>query len=489
MSKHGDALKTFQNYIDGRWCDSVGGATFDDINPADGQLVARCQQSTAADMAAAVAAAAGAFPAWRALTPARRADVLQRVLARMLERTDEFARDLTLENGKTLAESKAEIVSAAKEMAYQIAEGVRLGGRTVASEQNGVFCFNIRQPLGVVGVITPWNFPFNVVCRKAIPALMAGNTIVFKPASFTPLTGVHYTQLFDEAGLPPGTLNLVTGQGAAIGDALVEHALVRAITFTGSTAVGRAIERKATAHGAKAQMEMGGKNPAIVLEDADLAQAAAGILLAGYACAGQWCTSTSRVIVVDDIAGELTERLVEGAKKIVVGNGLDPKTTMGPVAGPTQLRTVLQYIDVGKNEGAKLLLGGHRYVADGCERGNFVAPTIFGGVTANMRIAQEEIFGPVLSILVVRDFDQAMEVANGVAYGLSSSLFTANLQRALEFIDRTEVGLAHVNMPTGYKEAALEFGGIKESGAGLPESGEAALNFFTEHKVAYIKYR
>ncbi len=251
-------MNTFQNYIGGRWCDSGGGQTFDDVNPADtDQVVARCQQSTADDMHQAVTAAAAAFPAWRAVPPAKRAEILQRALARMLEHCDEFARDLTLENGKTLAESRAEIVSAAKEMAYQIAEGVRVGGRTVASEQPGVFCFSTRQPLGVVGIITPWNFPFNVVCRKAIPALMAGNTIVFKPASFTPLTGVHYTQLFDEAGLPPGVLNLVTGQGAAIGDALVEHPLVRAISFTGSTPVGRAIERKAVAHGAKAQMEIG----------------------------------------------------------------------------------------------------------------------------------------------------------------------------------------------------------------------------------------
>lgn len=482
--------KTFQNYIGGRWCASASGQTFDDINPADTtEVVARCQQSTPMDVERAIAAASAAFPVWRAMPPAKRAEFLQRALTRMTEQCDEFARDLTLENGKTLAESKGEIVSAAKEMAYQIAEGVRLGGRTVASEQDGVFCFSTRQPLGVVGVITPWNFPFNVVCRKAIPALMAGNTVVFKPASFTPVTGVHYTQLFDEAGLPPGVFNLVTGQGAVIGDTLVEHPLVRAISFTGSTAVGLAIERKAIAHGAKAQMEMGGKNPAIVLEDADLQQATAAILLAAYACAGQWCTSTSRVIVVESIARELTERLVEGARKIVVGNGLDPKTTMGPVAGPNQLRTVLEYIEIGKSDGAKLLVGGHRHMADGCERGTFVAPTIYGDVTPSMRIAQEEIFGPVLSILVARDFDEAMEIANGVPYGLSSSLFTKDLQQALSFVERTQVGLAHVNMPTGYKEAALEFGGVKESGAGLPESGIAALEFFTDHKVAYVKYR
>lgn len=482
--------KTFQNYINGRWVDSVGGKTFDDINPADTtEVVAHCQQSIVEDVNQAVMAAATAFPAWRATPPAKRADILNRALSRMLARCDEFARDLTLENGKTLAESKGEIVSASKEMAYQIAEGVRLGGRTVASEQDGVFAFSTRQPLGVVGIITPWNFPFNVVCRKAIPALMAGNTAVFKPASFTPLTGIHFMELFDEAGLPPGVLNLVTGSGAAIGDTLVEHPVVRAISFTGSTAVGRAIERKAIHHGAKAQMEMGGKNPAVVLEDADLQQATAAILLAAFACAGQWCTSTSRVIVLGKVADELIQRLVEGARQIIVGNGLDPRTTMGPVAGPNQLRTVLEYIDIGKSDGAKLLIGGQRHTAAGCERGTFVSPTIFADVKPSMRIAQEEIFGPVLSILVANDFDQAMEIANGVPYGLSSSLFTKDLQRALDFIERTHVGLTHVNIATGYKEVSLEFGGVKESGAGLPESGAAAIEFFTDHKVAYVKYR
>jgi alpha-ketoglutaric semialdehyde dehydrogenase len=483
-------LKTFQNYIGGVWRDSQSGKTFDSVNPANtDELVASCQQSNADDMKQAVSAAAAAFPAWRAMPPAKRAEFLHRALARMLERCDEFARDLTLENGKTLAESQGEITSAAKEMAYQIAEGVRLGGRTVASEQDGVFCYSTRQPLGVVGVITPWNFPFNVVCRKAIPALMAGNTLVFKPASFTPVTGVHYTQLLDEAGLPPGAFNLITGQGAAIGDTLVEHPLVRAISFTGSTAIGRAIERKAIAHGAKAQMEMGGKNPAIVLDDADLDQATAAIVLAAFACAGQWCTSTSRIVVVEKVADELARRLVDKAAQLVVGNGLDPKTTMGPVAGPSQLRTVLEYIDIGKGEGAKLLLGGQRHTANGCEKGTFVVPTIFGNVKPSMRIAQEEIFGPVLSIITARDFDEAIDIANDVPYGLSSSLFTKNLQAALSFIERTHVGLTHVNIATGYKEASLEFGGVKESGAGLPESGTAALEFFTDHKAAYIKYR
>lgn len=483
-------MKTYQNYINGVWRDSRGGQTFDDVNPADTEeVVARCQRSTADDMEEAIAAAAAAFPAWRATPPAKRAEILRRALARMTEQCEEYARDLTLENGKTLSESKAEIISAANEMEYQIAEGVRMGGRTVASEQDGVFCFSTRQPLGVAGVITPWNFPFNVVCRKAIPALMAGNTVVFKPASFTPVTGIHYTQLFDDADLPAGVLNLITGQGAAIGDTLVEHPLIRAISFTGSTAVGRAIERKAIAHGAKAQMEMGGKNAAVVLDDADLDQATAAILLAAYACAGQWCTSTSRVIVEKSVAEELIDRLVEGARKLVIGNGLDPKTTMGPVAGAGQLRTILDYIEIGKSEGAELLTGGQRHTADGCEKGVFVAPTIFGDVAPSMRVAQEEIFGPVLSVLVAHDLDEAVEIANGVPYGLSSSLFSRDLQRSLDFIDRIHVGLTHVNMPTGYKEVALEFGGVKESGAGLPESGVAAIEFFTDHKVAYVKYR
>ena len=375
-------------------------------------------------------------------------------------------------------------------MAYQIAEGVRLGGRTVASEQDGVFCFGTRQPLGVVGIITPWNFPFNVVCRKAIPALMAGNTVVFKPASFTPITGVHYTQLFDDVGLPPGVFNLVTGQGAAIGDTLVEHPLIRAISFTGSTAIGRAIERKAIAHGAKAQMEMGGKNPAIVLDDADLDQATAAILLAAYACAGQWCTSTSRVIAVREIADALTKRLVEGANRIGRRQRPRPQDHDGPrgwtkpVADGAGLHRDRK--ERGSGVAGRWTASHGRWV-----RARHICRSNHLRERKNHRCGspRRRSSGPCLSILIARDFDEAIDVANGVPYGLSSSLFTRDMRRALTFIERTEVGLTHVNMPTGYKEAALEFGGVKESGAGLPESGEAALEFFTDHRVAYLKYR
>ena len=480
----------YQNYIDGKWCDAADGAAFDDVNPANlDEVVARFPRSSVTDMAQAIGAAKAARPTWRAAPPAARAAILKKALALMIERTDEMARVLTLENGKTLAESKAEITAAMKEMEFQIAEGVRLFGKTAPSEQDGVMCYSTHQPLGVVGVITPWNFPFNVVSRKAIPALMGGNTIVFKPASFTPWTGLKYTELLVDAGMPAGVVNFITGPGGAVGDALVEHADVSAVSFTGSTEVGRGIERKAVAHGAKVQLEMGGKNPAVVLEDADLDAAAAAILLGAYACAGQWCTSTSRAVVVKGVADELTRRLVDGAGRIVSGNGLDANTTMGPVAGPNQLDKILEYIQIGQDEGAELLIGGHRDTEGDCAKGTFVAPTIFADVTPAMRIAQEEIFGPVLSIMVVSDLDEAIEVANGVAFGLASSIFTNDLSRAMTFIERTEVGLTHVNMPTGYKESQLEFGGIKDSGAGPPEAGHSAIEFFTEHKVAYVKYR
>lgn len=480
----------YLNYINGEWCAGETGRTFQDTNPAcTSEVIGEFQQSGRGEALRAVAAAKAAFANWRAVPAADRAGILNKALALMVEREEDIAAALTAENGKTLKESHAEIAAARKEMEYQIAEGIRLVGKTIPSARDGVLCYSIRQPLGVVAVVTPWNFPLNVVSRKAVPALMAGNTVVFKPATFTPLTGFMYSKLLADAGMPDGVFNYVTGPGCALGDAIVAHPDVRAISFTGSTEVGRAIQRTGIAHGARVQLEMGGKNAAVVLEDADLDEAASAILLGAYACAGQWCTSTSRVVVAKQVAEALTERLLDGVAGIVMGRGDDPRTTMGPVAGASQLKRVLEYINVGRQEGAEVLVGGERYTAGGCEVGTFVAPTVFAGVRPHMRIAREEIFGPVLGIIEAADFDEAVQIANGVSYGLASSIFTSDLKRALTFVERSEVGLTHVNMPTAYKEPQLEFGGLKDSGADLPEGGHAGIEFFTEHKVAYIKYR
>jgi alpha-ketoglutaric semialdehyde dehydrogenase len=354
------------------------------------------------------------------------------------------------------------------------------------SGQAGVMAYSMRRPLGVVAIISPWNFPFNVPCRKITPALITGNTCVFKPANLTPGIGAEFAKLFVDAGLPPGVLNFITGSGAVIGDAIVNSPIVKAITFTGSTEVGMGIHRKAAANLTRTQLEMGGKNPLIVLADADVKAAADSAALAAYACAGQWCTSTSRTVVEKKVLKDFMDLLVANVKKIVVGKGTDPQTTMGPVCGEAQLKSILAGIGKGKAEGAKLLIGGNQAIDGDLARGCFIEPTIFTDVRPDMYIAQEEIFGPVLSIIAVDSFAQAIEVANGVKFGLSSSIYTKDLEKAMIFIEKTDVGLTHVNIPTAVKEPQLTFGGVKLSGCGIPEAGHTGIEFFTEHKVAYI---
>ena len=480
----------FNNYIDGEWTGSADGKTFEQRNPANlDEITGVWPASTRDDARGAIDAARRAFPAWAGLSPLKRADILKRAHEGMSRRCDEFAEVLTRENGKTLAESKAEIHSAVKEMEFQIHEGVRLGGQTIPTSAEGVFAYSVRQPLGVVSIISPWNFPFNVPGRKVTPALMAGNTCVFKPASLTPQTGRKFVDLFVDAGLPAGVLNFVTGAGSTAGEEMVTHPAVKAVSFTGSTDVGRGIHQKAAQIMARTQLEMGGKNPLIVLADADLDQAAQAAATAAYACAGQWCTSTSRAIVVASLVEEFVRRVADLAGRIVVGNGLDERTTMGPVCGTAQRKSILDYIEIGKKEGATLTLGGGRMTGDTYDKGCFIEPTIFTDVDPAMTIAREEIFGPVLSIIKVANFDEAVEVANRVDFGLSSSVYTSDLRKAFTFLERTEVGLTHVNLMTALKEPQLSFGGIKASGFGIPEAGKTGIEFFTEHKVAYVKYR
>lgn len=477
------------NYIDGEWVTARAGATFDTRNPANlDEVTGRWPALGRAETAAAIAAAATAFPAWRRLGAYGRAAILQRALAAMRARREEIAAVVTLENGKTLAESRAEIDSAINEMEFQIHEGMRLGGETLPTRAPGVFAYSTRCPLGVVSVISPWNFPFNVPCRKATPALMAGNTVVFKPASLTPHTGLKFCELLIEAGVPRGVLNMVTGGGATVGEELIANPAIKAISFTGSTGVGRHIQTSAAPTMARTQLELGGKNPLVVLADADLEQAAKAAVTAAYACAGQWCTSTSRAIVERPVAAEFIDRVVAGARALVVGDGRDPATTMGPLCGADQLASVSRYLEIGRAEGATLLTGGGRPPGTHLARGCFLEPTVFGDVEPAMTIAREEVFGPVLSVIVAADFEAALEIANGVEFGLSSSIFTRDLEKAFRFLEGTDVGLAHVNMLTAYKEPQLSFGGVKASGFGVPEAGTTGLEFFTEHKVAYVKF-
>jgi aldehyde dehydrogenase (NAD+) len=466
-----------KNYIGGQWRPAASGRTFEQHNPAKlAEVTGTFAESGAQDADAAIAAAKAAFPEWRALSPQARKRFLEQSLGAMRARRDEIAAVITRENGKSLREARNEVDSGLREMDYQISEGLRACGQTVPVEAGGTLAYSTREPLGPVGIVTPWNFPFNVPSRKCTPALMAGNTVVLKPASLTPRTGLLYAELIAAGGVPPGAINCVTGAGRAVGNAIVGDSRIKAISFTGSTAVGKAIQVEAARNLTPTQLELGGKNPAIVLADADLDHAVAEIVRAAYTVAGQWCTSTSRVIVVEEIAEQLTSKLVAAVRGIVV-------------CGAQQQKDVLRYIDVGKAEGARLLCGGAALTGAAHDGGCFVAPTIFGGVTRTMKIAREEIFGPVLVIVTVRDFEEAVAVANDVAYGLASSIFTNDLKRALTYMERAEVGIAHVNLMTPMREPQLPFGGVKESGVGLPEAGSSAIEFFTHHKVCYVKYR
>ena len=413
--------ETYKNYINGKWTDPSTKKWFEQRNPAALQEVTGLWPSSGKeDTLMAIQSAQSAFQTWSRLTVYERAEYLKKALANMVDRKDELARVLTMENGKTISESLAEINSAIKEMEFQINEGIRLGGDVMPSSIKGVFAYSTRQPLGVVSVICPWNFPFNVPGRKVTPALITGNTCVLKPASLTPMTGLKFVELFVDAGLPDGVLNFVTGGGTSVGNEMISNPIVKAISFTGSTGVGTRIHETAAKTLARTQLEMGGKNPVIILEDADLEAAAKAVVTAAFACAGQWCTSTSRAIVQKSVAGEFKEMVIEEVKKYVIGNGSDAATSMGPVCGTDQLRSILKYIEIGKKEGANLLFGGKQLVENGMDSGCFIEPTVFDGVTSEMTIAQEEIFGPVLSIMEVTDFEEAIALANDVKFGLAS---------------------------------------------------------------------
>lgn len=481
-------MKVYGNYINGKWTESASGKTTSNINPADSEkVICQVQASIVEDAEQAIGAAAAAYPAWKTVPIPERAALLSKVVRLMVEREEEFTRAITLENGKTLRESRGEFAAAVKEAEYQIGQGRRLGGAHVPSEQPGVTCYLTRQPLGVVSLITPWNFPLNVACRKMFPALIAGNCCILKPADFTPMSAALLVELIDKAGFPPGVVNFITGRGSIIGDTLVCHPEVRAVSFTGSTEVGLNIARNVAGRRTKIQLEMGGKNPLVVLADADLERAVDAAILGAYSCSGQWCTSTSRAIIEAPIYDSFIDLLVSKVRDIRVGNGLDETSRMGPVAGPSQYESILNYIEIGKAEGAKLCAGGNAITDGHFARGYFIEPTVFADVTPDMRIAREEIFGPVLSVMKAADYEDALRIANDTDFGLASSIYTNDLAKAQRFIGESEVGLCHVNMPTAWKEPQLEFGGIKESGRGLPEAGETGAEFFTEHKAVYVR--
>jgi alpha-ketoglutaric semialdehyde dehydrogenase len=477
-----------RNFVNGRWVESRSGRTIERRNPANGgEVVSVAPLSTREEVREAIAAAKAAFPGWRDTPAPVRGRVLFRAAALMEKQKDALARILTREEGKTLKESLVEIQRSINILEFTAGEARRIGGETIPSESPKNFAYTIKQPLGVVGAITPWNFPVAIPVWKIAPALVAGNTVMLKPAELTPESAAKVVEIFQEAGAPAGVLNMVLGAGEEVGDELLQSPEIRGISFTGSNEIGSHVYALGARQMKKCQCEMGGKNPVVVMADANLALAVESVVTGAFGSSGQRCTATSRAVVEDAIADRFVEMVVERARKLKVGNGLEADVDVGPLVDENQLNTVLRYIEIGKKE-ATLLLGGGR--AAGAEYGNgyFVAPTVFDRVPWNSVIAQEEIFGPVLSVIRVPDFEEALRVANSVKYGLSSSIYTNDAARIFEFIDRIETGMTHVNAPTVVSEAQMPFGGMKSTGVGLREMGRAAIDFYTELKAVYIDY-
>ena len=479
----------FYNYIAGRWVACKSGKTFPNTNPANtNEVIGDFQASGAEDVVAAGDAAAKAQSAWAATPAPRRGEYLFKAAELVESRLAKIGEEMTREEGKTLPEAKGEVKRAINILRYFGAEGARLFSYQIPSERDNVFCYTMRKPLGVAALITPWNFPIAIPVWKLAPALVAGNTVVIKPASLAPLSSYRVVEALHEAGIPAGVLNYVTGSGGAVGNALVEHVAIRAVSFTGSCQVGNALYDKVTKRKIRVQTEMGGKNPTIVLKDADLDYAVDVLVNGAFFSTGQKCTACSRAIIEKSIYEPLLEKLIAKTKKLKVGNGLEAGIDIGPAVDAAQLETDLQYIKVAQDEGAKLLCGGKRLTGGNYDLGYFVEPTLFTGVTPQMRIAQEEVFGPVLGLMVADDFDHAMRLANGVKFGLSASIVSRDLTRVHQFINGIEAGLITVNLPTAGVEYQLPFGGTKESSFGMREQGPAALEFYTETRTVYLKY-
>jgi len=480
--------RVFGNYIGGEWVDAAGGETFESLNPATGELLGAFPRSGATDVDRAVAAAKAAWEDWRLVPAPKRGDVLFR-FARLLEgEKDELTRLMSREMGKVLAEAGGDVQEAIDMSVYMAGEGRRLFGQTTPSELRDKFNMSVRMPVGVVGAITPWNFPIAIPAWKIAPALVCGNTVVLKPAEDTPLLAERFVELFAEAGLPPGVLNVVHGFGEEAGDALVRHPDVPVITFTGARETGVAVT-KAAADGLKhVHLELGGKNAIIVMEDADLDLAVEGILWSAFGTSGQRCTAASRVIVHEAVYDALAGKLVRAAEAMRLGPGWEESTDVGPVINRAALEKIHGYTQVGVDEGARLLTGGEIAGGNGLDRGFFYRPTVFGDVDPEMRIAQEEIFGPTTALIRVRDFDEAIRVANGIRYGLSSAIFTRDINRAFRAMRDLATGITYVNAGTTGAEVHLPFGGTKDTGNGHREAGQAALDVFTEWKSLYVDY-
>ena len=482
-------MKVFKNYINGEWTDSRSAKTFPNINPANTEeTVGLFQASNADDVNDACAAAVAAQHAWAELPATRRGEYLFKAAELLEARLPQIGEEMTREEGKTLPEAIGEVKRAINIFRYFGGEGSRQFTYQVPSERENVVCYTIRKPLGTVALITPWNFPSAIPAWKLAPALVSGNTVVLKPASLAPLSSYRLVEALHEAGIPRGVLNYVTGSGGAVGDPLTSHPSIRAISFTGSTSVGNALYAKVSERKIRIQLEMGGKNPTIVLSDADLDYAADTLINGAFFSTGQKCTACSRAVIEQSIYEPLVEKLVEKTRKLKVGNGLEQGVQIGPAVDADQLKTDLEYIEIAKKEGAELLCGGNRLSGGDYDKGYFIEPTIFAGVNSDMRIAQEEVFGPVLALMTAEGLDDAVRIANDVKFGLSASIISKDLTRVHQFINRIEAGLITVNLPTAGVEYQLPFGGTKESSYGMREQGPQALDFYSETRTVYLKY-
>jgi alpha-ketoglutaric semialdehyde dehydrogenase len=479
---------TYQNFIDGAWVPSVSGDLFENRNPANtDDLIGVFQKSTPPDVERAIDAARRAFEHWRLVPAPRRAEILFRAAQRIADHKDALARDMTREMGKVLDETRGDVQEAIDMTFFMAGEGRRQYGQTVPSELRDKFAMSVRQPLGVCAVITPWNFPMAIPSWKIIPALVCGNTVVFKPATLTPLSALNFVRILDEAGVPRGVVNLVTG-GGDVGEAMLVSDAVRVVSFTGSTDVGRTVSERGAPSFKKVHLEMGGKNVIIVMDDANLDLAVEGCVWGGFGTSGQRCTAASRVVVLEKVYKTFLDRFVQRVSALRVGDGLDSAVQMGPVVSEGQLDTVASYVQIGREEGAKLVCGGHRLDKGSFAKGYFHEPTVFADVAPSMRIAQEEIFGPVVSVIPCRSYEEAVSIGNSVQYGLSASIYTQDVNRAFSAMRDLYTGIFYVNAPTIGAEVHLPFGGTKATGNGHREAGTAALDVFSEWKSVYVDF-
>lgn len=482
-------IETYSNFINGEWKQSVSEKLFYSVNPANTEdIVGAFQASKEQDVEQAIEAASNAFPAWANTAPSKRAAILNKAASILEENAAKYAEELSREEGKHVNDAKNEVLRSAQTLRFYAVEGQTFTGETFPNDDPNMRVSTEREPLGVISVITPWNFPISIPARKIAPALITGNTVVFKPSSDTPLIAFRLVEALEQAGIPNGVINFVTGRASEVGDLLVTHPAIRAVTFTGSTAAGEDIYNKSS-FTTRTQMELGGKNPLIVMDDADVELAATLTVNGGFSLTGQACTGTSRVIVMKEVAKAYIEKLIEKTSQLKIGNGFEEGVKIGPLANEKQLKNVLKYIEFGKEDGATLAYGGEALTEGKYEKGYYVQPAIFTNVKVNHRIANEEIFGPVVAVIEVDSYEEAIQIANGVEYGLSASIVTNNLKLANKFAKEIQAGTVKVNRTTTGNLINAPFGGLKKSSTStFRESGRVGLEFFTQQKTVYIGY-